>query len=74
MRDLNTSAHQTNDDLKKIELQIHQWKTSFNSNPSKKVQEVIFSWKRKKHHHPDIILTAIQLYKTLTKTSGIFSG
>ena len=73
MRDLNTSAHQTNDDLKKIELQIHQWKTSFNSNPSKKVQEVIFSWKRKKHHHPDIILTAIQVYKTLTKTSGIFS-
>lgn len=73
MRDLNTSAHQTNDDLKKIELQIHQWKMSFNSNPSKKVQ-VIFSWKRKKHHHPDIILTAIQLYKTLTKTSGISSG
>lgn len=37
---------------------------SFNFNPSKKVQEVIFSWKINKHHHPDIILNSKPVMKS----------
>ena len=31
--DLNTSANEINDDLKKIEVWAHQWKMCFNPNP-----------------------------------------
>ena len=37
-----TSANEINDDLKKIEAWTHQWKMSFNSDPLKQAQEVIF--------------------------------
>ena len=53
--DLNISANEINDVLKNIEAWAHQWKMSFNSNPLKQAQEVIFSRKRNKAHHPDII-------------------
>ena len=33
--DLNTSANEINNNLKKIEAWAHQWKTSFNRNPLK---------------------------------------
>ena len=46
VRDLNTSANEINDDLKKIEAWAHQWKMSFNPDPSKQAQEVTFSRKR----------------------------
>ena len=55
VRDLNTSAIEINDDLKKIEAWTLQWKLSFNPDSLKQVQEIIFSWKRNKPHHPDII-------------------
>ena len=55
VRDLNTSANEINDDLKKIEAWAHQWKMSCNPNSLKLAQEVIFSCKRNKPHHPDII-------------------
>ena len=45
VRDLNTSAIEINDDLKKIEAWAHQWKMSFNPDPLKQAQEVIFSRK-----------------------------
>ena len=54
VHDLNTSANEINDDLKKIEAWDHQWKMSFNPDPLKQRQEVIFSRKRNKPHHPDI--------------------
>ena len=53
--DLNISAIEINDNLKKIEAWAHQWKMSFNPDPLKQAQEVIFSRKRNKPHHPDII-------------------
>ena len=46
--DLNTSADEINDDLKKIEAWVHQLKMSFNLDPVKQVQEIIFSQKRNK--------------------------
>ena len=44
--DLNSPAIEINDDLKKIEAWAHQWKMSFNPDPLKQAQEVIFSRKR----------------------------
>ena len=55
VRDPNTYAIEISDDLKKIEAWSHQWKMSFNLDPVKQAQEVIFSRKRNKPHHPDII-------------------
>ena len=61
VRDLNTSANEINDDLKKIEAWAHQWK---NPDPLKQAQEVIFSGKRNKPHHPDIIFNGNPVNKS----------
>ena len=45
VRDLNTSAHEINDDLKKTESWAHQWQMSSDPAPLKQPQEVIFSRK-----------------------------
>ena len=44
--DVNTSANNLNNNLSKINDWEIQWKMSFNPNPSKQAQEVIFSRKR----------------------------
>ena len=59
------SANEINDDFKNIEAWDHQWKMSFQSNPLKEAQEVIFSWKKIKPHHPSIIFSR-NLVKTKT--------
>ena len=41
-----------NDDLKKVNDWTFQWKMSFDSDPKKQVQEVIFSRKSKRLIHP----------------------
>ena len=41
--DKNTSAKELNNDLRKISNWSYQWKMSFNRDPLKLVQEVIFS-------------------------------
>ena len=64
VRDLNTSANEINDDLKKIEAWVHQWKMSFNAELLKQAQEVIFSRKRNKPHHPDIIFNGSPVKKS----------
>ena len=43
--DITTSANELNNDLKKISDWAFQWKMSFNPDPSKQAQEVIFSRK-----------------------------
>ena len=53
--DLNTSANETNDDLKKIETWAHQWKMSLLPNPLNQAQEVFFSLKINKPHHPVVV-------------------
>ena len=50
--DINTSANELNSDLKKVSNWAFQWKMSFNPDPSKQAQEVIFSRKLKKVTHP----------------------
>ena len=69
---LSTSANEINDDLKKIEAWAHHWKMSFNPDPLKQVQGVIFSRKRNKTHHPDIVFNGNPVKKVLTKNIGIF--
>ena len=39
----NTTAKELNNDLVKANRWAYQWKMSFNSNPGKQAQEVIFS-------------------------------
>ena len=64
VRDLNTSAIEINNDLKKIEAWAHQWKMSFNLDSLKQAQEAIFSRKRNKPHHPDIIFNGNPVKKS----------
>ena len=43
-----------NSDLSKISIWAFQWKMSFNPDPSKQAQEVIFSYEIQKTCHPSI--------------------
>ena len=54
VRDINTSAAHLNNDLRKISNWAFHWKMSFNPDPSKQAQEVIFSRKHQKISHPSI--------------------
>ena len=54
VRDINTSAAHLNNDLRKISNWAFQWKISFNPDPSKQAQEVIFSRKHQEIIHPSI--------------------
>ena len=53
--DINTSANELNNDLKKVSNWAFQWKMSFNPDPSKQTQEVNFSRKLKKVTHPPLV-------------------
>ena len=53
--DSNTSALELNNDLAKIKRWAFQWKMSFNPDPKKQAQEVIFSRKSKATSHPPLV-------------------
>ena len=55
VHDANASARELNDDLKKINKWVFQWKMSFNPDPCKQTQEVTFSHKIKKLPHPSLV-------------------
>ena len=50
--DVNVSARELNNDLRKISNWAFQWKMSFNPDDNKHAQEVIFSQKIKRNIHP----------------------
>ena len=50
----NTTAKELNNDLIKISRWAYQWKMSFNPDPGKQAEEVIFSRKTKKEYHPPL--------------------
>ena len=52
MKNVNLSTDQLNSDLQKISNWAHQWKMTFNPDPKKQAQKVIFSRKRVKDCHP----------------------
>ena len=51
VHNLNTSANNLNEDLEKINDWTTKWKMSFNLDPTKQAQEVIFSCKIKNPFH-----------------------
>ena len=55
VHDVNTSAKELNDDLKKVNDWSFQWKMSFNPDPSKQAQEAILSCKSKRSTHPPLV-------------------
>ena len=52
IRNKHLSAQNLSEDLNKINLWAFQWKMSFNPDPSKQAQEVIFSRKLQKSVYP----------------------
>ena len=51
--DIGRSAHELNADLDKVQIWAWQWKMQFNAN---KTEEVVFSCKKVKPHHPQALL------------------
>ena len=56
VHDVNTSAKELNDDLKKADDWAFQWKMSFNPDSSKQAQEVIFSHQSNRSTHSLLVL------------------
>ena len=54
VRDPLVSAVELNHDLALISNWTHQWKMSFNPDPTKQAEEIISSHKRKSPDHPPI--------------------
>ena len=54
IHDVDASANELNNDLHQINKWAFQWKMSFNPDPSKQAQEIIFSRKTKKIFHPSL--------------------
>ena len=54
IHDINTSANELNNDFYQINKSAFQWKMGFNPDPSKQVQEIVFSRKTKKIGHPTL--------------------
>ena len=57
------TANNLNNDLKEINKWVFQWKMSFNPDPTKQAQEVIFSRKITKKFHPKIFSNNISVSK-----------
>ena len=62
VHDLNTSSKELNDDLKKGNDWTFQWKMSFNPDPSKQAQGVIFSCKPKRSTHSPLVFNVSQTF------------
>ena len=63
----NTTANELNNSVVKISRWACQWKMSFNPDPSKQAQEVIFSRKTKKNTILLSLLTTIMYWKLIHK-------
>ena len=55
VRDPINTSRKLNNDLYKDSLWAYKWKMSFNPDPSKQAQELIFSWKINKVYHPPLL-------------------
>ena len=71
--DKNTSANELNNDLQKISNWAYQWKMSFNPDPLKQAQEVIFSRKMTKTNHPTLVFNENPVHQVaLHKYLGMY--
>ena len=73
IHDSNTSALELNSDLAKINRWAFQWKMSFNPDPKKQAQEVIFSQKSKAISHPPLVFNNKCNSNYIPKTSWYHS-
>ena len=55
VRDPINTLQELNNDLHKVSLWAYKCKMSFDPDPSKQAQEVNFSWKINKVHHPPLL-------------------
>ena len=55
MHDNEESTKTIENDLQKLSEWSVKWKMQFIPDPTKQVNEIIFSWKRLKPHHPSLI-------------------
>ena len=62
--DLNTSASDIDNGLKLISDWAFQWKISFNPDPSKQAQEIIFNRKKMKSTYPSVYFNNIPVNLT----------
>ena len=61
VRDPVITADELNHDLGKISIWAHQWKMSFNPDPLKQAEEIIFSRKLKPCDHPPIYFNNVEV-------------
>ena len=59
VHDPQLSSHTINSDISLIKMWAHQWKMSFNPEPSKQAVQLIFSRKRGQTDHPDVYFNDI---------------
>ena len=67
VHDVNTSAIELNDDLKKFNKCAFQSKMSFNPDLSKQAQEGIFSSKSKRATHPPLVFNSNNLSQSFSQ-------
>ena len=61
VKDPELSARELNHDLEVINNWAKQWKMSFNPDPTKPANEILFSHKRKKTFHPPLFFNGIEV-------------
>ena len=71
IHDIDTSTNELNSDLYQINKWAFQWKMSFNPDPSKQAQEIIFRRKTKKISHPSLCFTNSIVSQTSYQESSI---
>ena len=67
VHDVNTSAKELNDDLKKVNDWAFQWKISFNPDPSKQAQELTFSRISKRSTNPPLVFNNNNVSQTFSQ-------
>ena len=67
IHDSSTTINELNDDLVKINNWAYQWKISFDPDPSKQAQEVIFSRETKKINHSTLTFSKSTVSQTTSQ-------
>ena len=65
VNDPKISADELNYDLNLIGQWAHQWKMSFNPDPTKQAEEILFSCKRKSPNHPPIYFNGTEVKRVI---------
>ena len=67
IHDSNPSAYELNSDLAKINRWAFQWEMSFNPDPKKQTQKVIFRRKSEAISHPPLVLNNNNVIQTTSQ-------